>query len=130
TMEKGITMPLLKRTTLSAMVAIVVLLAGFSVTGAQTSEVIRASEKTSALATLGDNLVAPPCLFGATVLGWAGFTVSLPARALSGNIDQAAETLVTNPARSAFQRRLGCTPVQHEQRLYEKRTREMNRDQE
>lgn len=123
-------MPLLKRTTLSALMAIVVLLAGFSVPAAQASDVIRADEKPSELATLGDILVARPLLIGATALGWAAFTVSLPASALGGNIDQAAETLVKKPARSAFQRCLGCTPVQHEQRMYEKRTREMNRDQE
>ena len=119
-------MPLLKRSTLSGLVAIVVLLAGLSAPTAQAYEVVRADEKPSELATMGDFFIARPLLIGATALGWAAFTISLPASALGGNIDQAAEKLVKKPARSAFLRCLGCTPVQHEWRASEKRTQKKN----
>jgi hypothetical protein len=60
------------------------------------------------LAMVGDLIIARPFGIVATTLGAAAFVVSLPFSALGGNVDQAAEHLVLNPARETFLRCLGC----------------------
>ena len=78
----------------------------------------------SALAMFGDAVIVRPVMTVATVVGTALFTVTLPFTALGGNVDEAADTLVKTPARTAFLRCLGCTPQQDEQRRMEEKTRQ------
>ncbi len=65
-------------------------------------------ENPSALAMIGDLVIARPLLVVATVAGAAAFLVSLPFTATGGNMDQAADTLMAGPAEAAFVRCLGC----------------------
>lgn len=64
--------------------------------------------KPTGLEMAGDALIARPLMLGATILGTGVFLVSLPFSALGGNVDEAGETLVANPARATFVRCLGC----------------------
>ena len=59
-------------------------------------------------AMTADLLIARPFGMAVAVLGAATFVVSLPFSALGGNVDDAAENLVVEPARAAFIRCLGC----------------------
>ena len=72
------------------------------------------------LAMMGDAIIVRPFMLGATVLGTAVFTVTLPFSALGGNTSEAAEALVRSPARTTFLRCLGCTTIQHDQRQSER----------
>jgi hypothetical protein len=54
-----------------------------------------------------DALLVRPIMIGTTLVGSALFVISLPFSALGGNVDQAAENLVVEPATSAFKRPLG-----------------------
>jgi hypothetical protein len=63
-------------------------------------------------ATALDIIVARPVGIIVTGIGAVLFAVSLPFSALGGNIDEAAETLVVNPARETFTRCLGCTSAE------------------
>ena len=65
------------------------------------------SRRTQAAAL--DMIVARPVGIVVTGIGAVLFAVSLPFSALGGNIDEAAEALVVNPARETFTRCLGCT---------------------
>ena len=66
-------------------------------------------------AMLGDLIIARPLLIGATAIGVVAFVVSLPFTALGGNVKEAGQALVADPAREAFARCLGCTSsVQNE----------------
>ena len=67
-----------------------------------------------------DATLARPTLIGATLLGTAMFAVTLPFSALGGNTYESAEHLVKVPARAAFVRCMGCTPIQHERLKAEK----------
>ncbi len=68
-----------------------------------------------AYAMLGDLIIARPLLIGATAIGAVAFVVSLPFTALGGNVKEAGQALVADPAREAFARCLGCTSsVQNE----------------
>lgn len=60
---------------------------------------------------IGDLLFARPLGIVATGIGAAAFLVSLPFTILSDSVGDAADTLVTGPATSAFKRCLGCTTV-------------------
>ena len=62
----------------------------------------------TALAMMGDVVVARPLGIVVTTLGAAAFLVSLPFSAAGGNVEQAADTLVVGPARETFVRCLGC----------------------
>ena len=59
-------------------------------------------------AMTGDLVVARPVLLVATILGSAIFVVSSPFSALGGNIGEAADILVKQPAKATFMRCLGC----------------------
>ena len=68
-----------------------------------------------AFAMIGDLIIALPLLIGATAIGAVTFVVSLPFTALGGNVKEAGQALVADPAREAFARCLGCTSsVQNE----------------
>jgi hypothetical protein len=68
-----------------------------------------------AFSMIGDLLIARPLLIGATAIGAVAFVISLPFTALGGNVKEAGQALVADPAREAFARCLGCTSsVQNE----------------
>ena len=66
------------------------------------------SEKPGFFAMTGDLIVARPLLLVTTIVGGALFIVSSPFSALGGNLDEAADVLVKNPAKATFSRCLGC----------------------
>ncbi len=72
--------------------------------GAQTS---RSNPEVSAGATAADLLLARPGGVVATVLDTAIFVVGLPLTLINGSTEQAAQTLVGQPANYAFTRPLG-----------------------
>jgi hypothetical protein len=55
-----------------------------------------------------DMLIARPVGLVATVVGTALFIGSLPFSLLGGNADEAAHTLIEDPAEYTFGRCLGC----------------------
>ena len=72
----------------------------------------RSYQAPSAEAMALDGLIYRPVLLAATVIGAATFLVTLPISALGGNVDEAAERLVAEPAR-AITECLGCLPGQY-----------------
>ncbi|MFT3929703.1 MAG: hypothetical protein QM709_05305 [Spongiibacteraceae bacterium] len=69
------------------------------------------NEKPSALAMVGDLVIARPLTFSFMVIGAGVWLVSLPFTASGGNINEAGEVLVAGPARATFNRCLGCTQL-------------------
>ena len=61
----------------------------------------------SAEAMLMDGVVIRPLGLVATLLGGAIFIVTLPFSALGGNMGEAGQVLVVDPAKMTFQRPLG-----------------------
>jgi len=66
-------------------------------------------EEPTALAMVGDLVVARPMLIAITAAGAALYLVSLPLSLMGGNAEAAGDTLVVGPAKAAFMRCLGCT---------------------
>lgn len=64
-------------------------------------------KKPSAGAMFIDATLVRPLMITTTLVGSALFVVSLPFSALGGNVGDAADNLVVEPARSAFKRPLG-----------------------
>ncbi|GAA4649303.1 hypothetical protein GCM10023116_15770 [Kistimonas scapharcae] len=60
-----------------------------------------------------DLFLARPLLLVTTAVGTAIFIVSSPFSALGGNINQAADKLVLEPAKATFVRCLGCSYNEH-----------------
>jgi len=67
----------------------------------------RTAYRPSADAMAVDAVVVRPVGLVTTVLGAAVFVVSLPFTAASGSVAEAGDTLVGDPARYTFKRRLG-----------------------
>ncbi|WP_083851724.1 hypothetical protein [Alcanivorax hongdengensis] len=65
------------------------------------------------VAMIADTVLVRPVMFGATIVGAALYTVSLPFSLLGRNAAEAGNVLVVTPARSTFLRCLGCTPGQN-----------------
>lgn len=66
------------------------------------------SEDPSALAMVGDAVIARPLGLLFTVVGAAAYVVTLPFSLAGGNAKEAGETLVVGPAKATFVRCLGC----------------------
>lgn len=66
-------------------------------------------EDPSALAMVGDAVIARPIGAVLTVIGAVTYVVTLPFSLLGGNAAEAGETLVVGPAMATFVRCLGCT---------------------
>lgn len=66
-------------------------------------------EDPSALAMVGDAVIARPLGLVFTVVGAATYLVTLPFSLAGGNAKVAGETLVVGPAKATFVRCLGCT---------------------
>lgn len=58
-------------------------------------------------AMLADTFLVRPFMLAGTVVGVATFIVTLPFSALGGNVDEAGNALVMEPARYTFIRPLG-----------------------
>jgi hypothetical protein len=56
---------------------------------------------------LADTVLVRPLMLVGTAVGIVTFVITLPFSALGGNIDEAAETLVYEPAKYTFVRPLG-----------------------
>jgi hypothetical protein len=67
------------------------------------------TEEPSALAMVGDAVIARPLGLAFTVIGAATFLVTLPFSALGGNVAEAGKVLVVGPAEATFVRCLGCS---------------------
>lgn len=72
------------------------------------------NQRPSAMAMLGDAVIARPVLLVLTLGGTALFVATLPFSALGGNVKEAAQTMVAGPAKATFKRCLGCTATQDE----------------
>ncbi|MBB3048800.1 hypothetical protein FHR99_003074 [Litorivivens lipolytica] len=70
-------------------------------------------EEPTALAMVADTVIVRPVMLAFTVIGTAFFVVSLPFSTLGGNVGQAADTLMVQPAANTFIRCLGCTRVKY-----------------
>lgn len=57
-----------------------------------------------------DGLVYRPLSLAGTIIGTGIFIVTLPFSLIGGNVDQAGQALVVEPAQNTFQRCLGCLP--------------------
>lgn len=66
-------------------------------------------EEPSALAMVGDAIIARPLGVVFTVIGAATYLVTLPFSLLGGNAAEAGKVLVVGPAEATFVRCLGCT---------------------
>lgn len=92
---------------ITAFVLVLNLVFGFSQKAVAAGMYEEQYNERSAGAMAVDVLAVRPLGFVATVLGTGLFVVSLPFSALGGNVDEAAENLVVNPARFTFVRPLG-----------------------
>ena len=70
-------------------------------------------EEPTALAMVTDTVLVRPVMLAVTAVGTAFFVVSLPFSVLGGNVGQAADTLMVQPAANTFIRCLGCTRVKY-----------------
>ncbi len=58
-----------------------------------------------------DFTIARPVMLAATLVGTGFFLASLPVSLMGGNVDEAAERLVVEPATYTFNPCLGCLPT-------------------
>jgi len=63
-----------------------------------------------------DGLIYRPLSLAGTAVGLGIFIVTLPFSILGGNVDQAGQTLVVEPARATFGNCLGCLPNYYDSR--------------
>lgn len=110
----------LRTTSLAAMLALVTAVP--TVQADQMGDAVLDNENPTGLAMMGDALIARPFLMGATLIGGALYTISLPFSLAGGNNAESWNMLVETPAENAFTRCLGCTPVQDQRRRAERRT--------
>lgn len=90
------------RTAVAALVACAVLASSPAATAASYVD-----ERPTFAAMFADGLVVRPLGLGAMVLGGATWLVTLPFSALGGNVDEATQKLVVEPAQFTFTRPLG-----------------------
>ncbi|MFK7160590.1 hypothetical protein V6U78_06025 [Marinospirillum sp. MEB164] len=110
-------LPRIKRTATTLSWALALLLLISPLSSAQARDYYLKAEGDQAIfAMTTDLLIARPVLLVSTLAGTALFTLALPVTALSGSIDEAAETLVRRPASATFMRCLGCIEVPDQQR--------------
>ena len=72
------------------------------------TESAREHQRPSAEAIVFDGLFTRPMAVLGTIVGAGLFVATLPFSVIGGNVDEAGEALVVEPARSAFDRCLGC----------------------
>ena len=72
------------------------------------SDIERAQSRPSAEAMVVDGLIVRPLTLAGTIIGTGIFIVTLPFSAAGGNVGEAGNTLVMEPARATFGPCLGC----------------------
>jgi len=92
--------------------AVLVLTVAATVSGQVLASTQQFPESRRTQVTVADALIARPVGLVVTGLGAVLFVVSLPFSAIGGNVGDAAETLVVNPAKETFGRCLGCTSIE------------------
>lgn len=85
----------------------------------QAEENKHAQRQPSAEAMILDGLVFRPLSLAATAVGTGIFIVTLPFSAIGGNVDEAGDTLIMQPARATFGPCLGCQPSHARYHRYE-----------
>lgn len=65
-----------------------------------------------------DGLVIRPLSLAATIVGSGLFVVTLPFSAIGGNVDEAGQALVADPAHATFGNCLGCIAGHQERRQH------------
>ncbi len=90
---------------LRSLVAAVLLIASLTVAADEAAP----KPPPSAEAMIYDAFFMRPLTLVGTAIGAGLFVVTLPISAVTGNVGDAAESFVAQPARSAFKRCLGCT---------------------
>lgn len=91
-------------------VLLTLIMFSFSATAEERTRATRA-EDPSVVRMAAELFVRPVMLVG-TIVSSAIFVVTLPFTALSGDVETAADTLVTGPFKTTFMRCLGCTYVE------------------
>jgi len=76
----------------------------------QASDTAKARPSPSAEAMIVDGLIVRPLTLAGTIVGTGIFIVTLPFSAMGGNVDEAGNALVMEPARATFGSCLGCLP--------------------
>lgn len=76
----------------------------------QASDIERARSRPSAEAMVVDGLIVRPLTLAGTIVGTGIFIVTLPFSAMGGNVEEAGNALVMEPARATFGPCLGCLP--------------------
>lgn len=99
--------PTLRKTLVAMAASLLLSLPAVSQASNQAANI--ADRDPSALRMTGDLVVARPMMLAATLIGTAVFVVSLPFSLIGGNVEQAADTLMVEPAKNTFFRCLGCT---------------------
>ncbi|MDB6060026.1 MAG: hypothetical protein JWM78_129 [Verrucomicrobiaceae bacterium] len=87
----------------------------FALLAPQISVAQQVDEDPSALAMVGDALIARPLGVVFTAVGAALYVVTLPFTLAGGNAKQAGKELVVGPAEATFVRCLGCTKSGYKQ---------------
>jgi hypothetical protein len=118
----------LKTTSLAALLAMAAVVP--SVQADQLGDAVMDNDAPTGMAMLGDVVIARPLLIGATAVGAALYTVSLPFSLAGGNTGDAWDIMVVTPASNAFARCLGCTPQQNQRRAAERRTAVLQEDEQ
>lgn len=82
----------------------------------------RQAHQPSAEAMIVDGLIVRPLTLAGTLIGTGLFIVTLPFSAAGGNVAEAGNTLVVEPARATFGPCLGCLPSAYDAYDREART--------
>jgi hypothetical protein len=84
----------------------------------QLSFAASAEEEPSALAMVGDAVIARPLGVVFTAIGAVTYLVTLPFSLAGGNAKAAGQELVVGPAKATFVRCLGCSKPGYQQEEY------------
>lgn len=98
------------RRTLSAFLAVTLVLGSPVALSAHTETKEPPPYKPSAGEMIVDGLIVRPLSLAGTIIGTGLFIVTLPFSAAGGNVEEAGERLVAEPARATFGQCLGCMP--------------------
>jgi hypothetical protein len=86
----------------------------------QTAEPMPAKKHPTADEMFIDGLFLRPFMLAETLVGTAVFLITLPFSALGGNVEEAGQRLVVDPATATFRRCLGCLPDYYASRYDER----------
>lgn len=123
---------MLKRNPLLGVAAAAVLAAGMALPVAASADAIHEQimdeSRPGEVAMITDVLLARPAYLAGSVFGGIIFVISAPFSLAGGNVGQAWDSLVMTPVSNAFLRCLGCTPVQYDNLVRDRREANEKRD--